>query len=217
MSENVSATELTSQYAAQVSADLERNAKEQQRISAEIAALQEQLAAHQRDHTVLVSIQQAIGAAPASAEPAALSDSATVPAPRTAKKTAKSGTGKRARTKKTAPAPRRDTAAKPAAEKDAGKAESVKTAQPTLVELIRGHLTEQSEPRSAAEIATVLGQAHPDRSVKTTVVRTTLEGLVAKSQAQRSKQGNSVFYTASAVPEQAAAPQAEEQSAPAGA
>jgi hypothetical protein len=93
----------------------------------------------------------------------------------------------------------------------------VKTAQPTLVELIRGHLAEQSEPRSAAEIAAALGQAHPDRSVKTTVVRTTLEGLVAKSQAQRSKQGNSVFYTASAVPEQAAPPQAEEQPAPAGA
>jgi hypothetical protein len=81
MSEDVSATELTSQYAAQVSADLERNAKEQQRIGAEITALQEQLAAHQRDHAVLVSIQQAIGAAPASAEPAALSDSITVPAP----------------------------------------------------------------------------------------------------------------------------------------
>ncbi|UUU29000.1 BlaI/MecI/CopY family transcriptional regulator [Streptomyces sp. CA-210063] len=215
MSENVSATELTSQYSAQVSADLERNAKEQQRIGAEIAALQEQLAAHQRDHAVLVSIQQAIDAAPASAEPAAPSDSTTVPAPRGTKKTAESGTGKRARTKKTAPAPRRGTAGKPAAEKDAGKAESVKTAQPTLVELIRGHLSEQSEPRSAAEIAADLGQAHPDRSVKTTVVRTTLEGLVAKSQAQRSKQGSSVFYTASAAPEQAAALQAEEQPAPA--
>ncbi|BBC29073.1 uncharacterized protein SGFS_003640 [Streptomyces graminofaciens] len=221
MSENVSTTELTSQYSAQVSADLERNAKEQQRIGAEIAALQEQLAAHQRDHTVLVSIQQAIGATPASAEPAAPSDSTTVPAPRAAKETAKSGTGKRAQTKKTATAPRRGTAGKPAADKDAdkgaGKAQSAKTAQPTLVELIRGHLSEQSEPRSAAEIAAALGQAHPDRSVKTTVVRTTLEGLVAKSQAQRSKQGSSVFYTASAVPEQAAPPQAEEQPAPAGA
>lgn len=217
MPEDVSATELTSQYTAQVSADLERNAKEQQRIGAEIAALQEQLAAHQRDHAVLVSIQQAIGAAPAAAEPAAPSDSTTVPAPRTAKKTAKSGTGKRAQTKKTASAPSRGTAGKPAAEKGAGKAAPVKSAQPTLVELIRGHLAEQSEPRSAAEIAAALGEAHPDRSVKTTVVRTTLEGLVAKSQAQRSKQGNSVFYTASAVPEQAAPPQVEEQPAPAGA
>ncbi|MFV5997980.1 hypothetical protein ACNPQM_37810, partial [Streptomyces sp. NPDC056231] len=46
-----------------------------------------------------------------------------------------------------------------------------------------------------------LAQAHPDRGVKTTVVRTTLEGLVAKSQAQRTKQGSSVFYTAADVSE----------------
>ncbi|MFD9394017.1 hypothetical protein ACFWBB_25750 [Streptomyces sp. NPDC060000] len=213
MSEDASATELTSQYTAQVTADLERNAKEQQRLSAEIAALQEQLAAQQRDHTVLLSIQQAIGAAPVSAEPSALPDSAAaVPAPRAAKKTAESGSGKRARTRKTAPAPRQATSGKPAAEKASGKAGSAKTVQPTLVDLIRGHLSEQNEPRSAAEIAATLGKAHPDRSVKTTVVRTTLEGLVAKSQAQRSKQGTSVFYTASAVPERA-----EEQPAPAGA
>jgi hypothetical protein len=216
MSENVSATELTSQYTAQVTADLERNAKEQQRIGAEIAALQEQLAAHQRDHTVLVNIQQAIGAAPASAEPSAPTDGAVVPAPRATKKTAESGTGKRARVKKTAPQPRRGTSGKPATE-DADKAEPAKIAQPTLVDLVRGHLAEQSEPRSAAEIATALGQTHPERSVKTTVVRTTLEGLVAKSQAQRTKQGTSVYYTAPATPEQAAPPQTDEQPAQASA
>ncbi|OQR63380.1 hypothetical protein B6E66_13595 [Streptomyces maremycinicus] len=211
MSENVSATELTSQYTAQVTADLERNTKEQERLSAEIAALQEQLAAQQRDHTVLVSIQQAIGAAPVSAEPSTLPASAPVPvpAPRATKKTRGSGASKRAQAKKTAPAPRRAKADKPASP----KAEPEKTVQPTLVELIRGHLNEQSEPRSAAEIAASLGQTHPDRSVKTTVVRTTLEGLVAKSQAQRSKQGTSVFYAASAEQEQAA-PQTEEQDVP---
>ncbi|WP_230193485.1 hypothetical protein [Streptomyces coriariae] len=212
MSENT--TELTSQYTAQVSADLERNAKEQERIGAEIVALQEQLAAHQRDHAVLVGIQQAIAAAPAAAEPSVLPDSAAVPAPRAAKKQAEPSAGK-ARPKNTAPAPRRSAAGKPAAKKaptKSGKAEPATTAQPTLVDLVRGHLTEQSEPRSAAEIAATLGQAHPDRSVKTTVVRTTLEGLVAKSQAQRSKQGSSVFYTAAAVPERAA-----EQPAAAGA
>ncbi|TQJ37089.1 hypothetical protein [Streptomyces sp. SLBN-115] len=212
MSENT--TELTSQYTAQVSADLERNAKEQERIGAEIVALQEQLAAHQRDHAVLVGIQQAIAAAPAAAEPSVLPDSAAVPAPRAAKKQAEPSAGK-ARPKNTAPAPRRSAAGKPAAKKastKSGKAEPATTAQPTLVDLVRGHLTEQSEPRSAAEIAAALGQAHPDRSVKTTVVRTTLEGLVAKSQAQRSKQGSSVFYTAAAVPERAA-----EQPAAAGA
>lgn len=211
MSENASTTELTSQYTAQVNADLERNAKEQERLGAEIAALQDQLAALQRDHTVLVSIQQAIGAAPAPAEPAAQSDSVAVPAPRK-ETTTKSGTAKRTRTKKTAPQPRRATAGKSSAEKQAGKTEAAKTAQPTLVDLVRRHLTEQSEPRSAAEIATTLGQTHPERKIKTTVVRTTLEGLVARNQAQRTKQGSSVYYTAPEGKGQATPAQDEEES-----
>jgi hypothetical protein len=46
--------------------------------------------------------------------------------------------------------------------------------------------------------------------VKTTVVRTTLEGLVAKSHAHRTKQGSSVFYTTVAASEPAPAePQPE--------
>jgi hypothetical protein len=210
MSENVSATELTSQYTAQVKADLERNIKEQERLSAEIAALQDQLAALQRDHTVLVNIQRAIEAAPAPAEPAAQSDSVAVPAPRK-ETTTKSATGKRTRTKKTAAQPRRATAGKSTAEKKAGKTEAAKSAQPKLVDLVRRHLTEQGEPRSAAEIATALGQTHPERNIKATVVRTTLEGLVARNQAQRTKQGTSVFYTAPGGPGQAAPAQSGEQ------
>ncbi|MHC3469394.1 hypothetical protein ACYF6T_11810 [Streptomyces sp. 7R007] len=66
---------------------------------------------------------------------------------------------------------------------------------PTLVALIRSYLAEQSEPCSAAEVATALSERHPDRVIKTTVVRTTLEGLVARGSAQRLKQGHSVFYT----------------------
>ncbi|WKX06251.1 hypothetical protein [Streptomyces sp. NL15-2K] len=219
MSENISATELTSQYTAQVKADLERNTKEQERLSAEIAALQDQLAALQRDHTVLVSIQRAIEVAPAPAEPAAQSDSVAVPAPRK-ETTTKSGTGKRTRTKKAAAQPRRATAGKSTAEKNAGKTEAAKnagkteaakSAQPKLVDLVRRHLTEQGEPRSSAEIATALGQAHPERNIKATVVRTTLEGLVARNQAQRTKQGTSVFYTAPDGPGQTAPAQSGEQ------
>ncbi|MDN3029670.1 hypothetical protein [Streptomyces sp. S.PB5] len=67
--------------------------------------------------------------------------------------------------------------------------------QPTLVSLIRAYLAQQSEPCSAAEVASALSEGHPDRIIKTTVVRTTLEGLVARSTAQRLKQGHSVFYT----------------------
>ncbi|MFD0229311.1 hypothetical protein ACWGPD_25295 [Streptomyces hirsutus] len=174
--------------------DLERNIKEQERIGAEITALQERLAALRQDHTVLMSVQQALGITPAPAKPAAQPESAALPSPR---KAAATGPGKR-------------TARKPAAKKSAGTASgAAKTARPTLVDLIRGHLAEQREPRSAAEISAALGQAHPERDIKTKVVRVTLEGLVAKSQAQRTKQGASVYYTAPAAPEPTAATQTE--------
>jgi hypothetical protein len=259
-----SATELASQYSVQVSDDLERNVKEQERVSAEITALQQQLASLQHDHALLVNMQQALGLAPAparqatAAEPAA--DAATVPAPRDSAAT-ETDAGKRTRSRKTAGTSKRAAATKsgarqaskagtkPATAKPAGKsttagpvekpaakssapkspaddataakapakaagkpaAKKASTrsassssrqapAQPTLVELVRGHLGEQSEPRSAAEVATALAAAHPGRNVKTTVVRTTLEGLVAKNQAQRSKQGTSVYYTATDAP-----------------
>ena len=193
------ATELTSQYAAQVTGDLERNVKEQERITADIASLQQQLAALQHDHAVLVNMRQALGITEAPAEPAATSESATVPSPRKKASAARSG---KQRAAKSAAAPQKAAAKKPAA-----KAEGATTAaQPTLVELIRRHLAESKEP----EISTALGQAHPERQITTKVVRVTLEGLVAKSQAERSKQGRSVFYTAPA-PEPAGGPEAEAQ------
>ncbi|MFJ9753144.1 hypothetical protein [Streptomyces chartreusis] len=86
-----------------------------------------------------------------------------------------------------------------------------KAAHPTLVELVSRYLIEQGEPRSAAEVATMLSQAHPDRGIKTTVVRTTLENLVAKNRAQRVKQGSSVFYTAPDGQKATAAPKSEPQ------
>ncbi|MEU3897507.1 hypothetical protein [Streptomyces sp. NPDC045251] len=258
------ATELASQYSVQVTDDLERNLKEQERISAEITSLQQQLAALQHDRALLVNMQQALGITPPepAAEPATAADSATVPAPRdgaTAEPaTAEPATGKRTRGRRTAAAPKRAAAPKPGAKpstkssaKPAAKsaarskpaAKSAKStpkqaskpsakaaaktavkkpsppqpasAQPTLVELVRTHLTEQSEPRSAAEITTALGRAHSERTIKTTVVRTTLEGLVARNQAQRTKQGTSVYYTATDAPEAAKQQDTEEKATPA--
>ncbi|MFF3658153.1 hypothetical protein [Streptomyces olivochromogenes] len=202
VSSNSQSTELTSQYIAQVTGDLERNAKEQERVAAEVEALQEQLRALQHDHTVLVNMQDALGGP----SPALEVEAAAAPTvPHQASAEPKQSKGKKAAVtsaKKTAPK-------KPAAKASSVKA-STAAAKPTLVELIRGHLEKQSEPRSAAEITTALTQAHPDRSVKTTVVRTTLEGLVAKSHAHRSKQGSSVFYTTAVTSEPAPAePQQE--------
>lgn len=202
MSETTISTELTSQYVAQVTGDLERNVKEQERITAEIAALQEQLAALQHDHTVLVNMRQALGITPDPAEAAAEPQSpAAVPSPRRKAGTAPGGKPK---ARKSTGARGKAPATKPAAK----AASATKTTAPTLVELIRRQLLEEKEPRSAAEISAALGQAHPERQITTKVVRVTLEGLVARSQAERTKQGKSVFYTA---PTTAAAPEAETQ------
>ena len=193
-------TELTSQYVSQVTNDLEHNLKEQERITAEIAVLQEQLTTLQQDHGVLLNMRQALGlAAPAGR--------AVVPAPRK-----KSGGTRRADDKKPAvkkPVAKRAAAKKPAAKKTATKEAARKAtaaepaakkaspsepAQPTLIELVRRHLAEQKEPRSAAEVSEALGRAYPERGIQSKVVRTTLENLVAKNGAQRTKQGTSVFY-----------------------
>jgi hypothetical protein len=201
------ATGLTSQYIAQVAGDLESNVQEQERIGADIAALQQQLTALQQDQSVLVNIQQALGVTHEPDKPSAAAESAVVPTPQ--QKTEAASPSKR-RARKTTTV-RETTARKPAARKPTPKA-STTGVRPTLVELIRRHLAEQNEPRSAAEISTALSQAHPERGIKTKVVRVTTEGLVAKSQAQRTKQGASVFYTAPNTPEPTTAPQAEKTS-----
>ncbi|MFJ3037585.1 hypothetical protein [Streptomyces tendae] len=275
-----SATELASQYSVQVTDDLERNVKEQERVSAEITALQQQLAALQHDHALLVNMQQALGItsppSPSAPEPAAAPESAAVPAPRGGA-APRSAAGKSTRSRKATTAPKRAATPKPSAKavtkpsakavskpaakkaarpavttttetaaetadktaprttakaadkapaktaektavksaaKTGGKPAAKKAAardagRPTLVELVREHLAGQREPRSAAEVTTALGEAHSGRTVKTTVVRTTLEGLVAKNQAQRTKQGTSVYYTAT----EAAAPGREQRPA----
>lgn len=200
------ATGLTTQYAAQVAGDLERNLKEQERISGEVAALQEQLAGLQQDHAVLVSVQQALGVSSVPVEPSAGPAAAAVPAPRK-KPATKPAQG--AQAKKSAAPGRKPAAKKNTSRKTPDKAGS-KAAQPTLVELVREHLAAQSEPRSAAEIATALDGQHPERAIKTTVVRNTLEGLVAKNHAERTKQGSSVLYTAP-DPAQSAADSKESQ------
>ncbi|MFI5799749.1 hypothetical protein [Streptomyces sp. NPDC051677] len=190
MSETTAATtELTSQYSTQVAGDLERNLKEQERIGGEIEALQAQLAALQQDHAVLVNIQQALGIPAAPAQPAR-ETVAAVPAARKRKTAATPGADQRTRARKSAGSQQRT------GKKSAAASPTAQSPQPKLVGLVREHLTGQHEPRSAAEIASVLEQQHPEREIKTKIVRLTLEGLVAKSQAQRTKQGRSVFYTA---------------------
>lgn len=176
-------TELKAHYAAQMAEDLERNAKEQERITAELTALQDQLIALQRDQQLLESVQQALG----EHDPAtgASSDRSTETTPTSVPRQTRTKRSPGPKAKKIAAAPVKKPmkAVKPAG-------------QPTLGELIRNYLADQPEPRSAAEIADGLAQTHPGRNAKATVVRTTVEGLVAKGHVERTKQGKSVFYTA---------------------
>ncbi|MFJ2262896.1 hypothetical protein ACIOKD_32085 [Streptomyces sp. NPDC087844] len=226
------ATELKTQYAAQVAADLERNTKEQERIGAEVESLQEQLSALQHDQTLLAELQRALGGDKAAAN----AKGGSVPAPSVPRQaTATAGGRKKATTTKSAAtkatgksaskagvpksAVAKPATAKPAASKTEAKPAAAESgdakpaaAKPTLVELIREHLGRQSEPRSSAEVATALAEAHPEREIKPKVVRTTVEGLVAKGQVQRTKQGSSVFYTTSRAA--AADTPAEQDTAP---
>ena len=121
------------------------------------------MAAVRNDHAVLLNLRQVLGT-PTKPDSPATPPGAAVPAPR--KKAAAPGerTGTR---KSTAPA------GKQTGKKAAAKASTVPSG-PTLVDLVREHLADQREPRSAAEISTELGRQHPERTIKATVVRTTL-------------------------------------------
>lgn len=191
-------TNLKAQYAAQVAADLENNAKEQERIGSDIAALQRQLEELERDHALLLSMQQALAADPAAAPdgPAGGGTAkARLPRARRPKDGSPERGGRVTKAARRAPEgrqPKGATAARPAR----GRGARGRTGGPTLREVVSRLLAEHHEPRSAAEITTALAESHPERKVSPTVVRNTLEALVAKGQAHRSKQQKSVFYTA---------------------
>ncbi|MFD8339888.1 BlaI/MecI/CopY family transcriptional regulator [Streptomyces solisilvae] len=191
---------LKSQYAAQITTDLERNTADHERLGSEIAALQQQLLVLENNRALLLGMRQSLGdAATGDVLPedsdvtgsengsSATRKSASLPATRKPKKKADTTSGKRKK-----------------AESGRSQSKRVRNASvPTLGGLIRDDLTQHGEPRSAAEITAALAQALPDREIKATVVRSTLEALVAKGQAHRTKQKRAVFYSATA-PETAA-------------
>lgn len=65
---------------------------------------------------------------------------------------------------------------------------------PTLVELVVRYLEGRTEPTSVLDVTEMLNNHDEDRTVSTVVVRNTLESLVAKGVAERSKEGRSVHY-----------------------
>ncbi|MFF1464328.1 hypothetical protein [Streptomyces sp. NPDC058330] len=186
MSGHLPTTSVTADYAQRVSDDLSANRNEQERVRAELARLQDELVRLEDSEQVLTKMQEVLGG--------------------TAKRVAKQSKGRKTAA---APEPRR-SGSKTAAGKSAAapgrrtpkKASSPKKlGEPTWLELTTSYLGGQSEPKSAAEVAASLTEAHPERAVQVTVVRNTLEQGVAQGLLERSKQGRSVFYSpASAAP-----------------
>lgn len=119
---------------------------------------------------------------------------AEAPAKRTtAKKTAvKETTAKKATAKK--------PGAKQAAAKQAPAAKKTtasKAGEPALSEMLLSVLGKHAgQPRTASEVASDLQREYPERARDINTVRNTLERLVAKSRVERTKQKNTVLYTA---------------------
>ncbi|MEU9346470.1 hypothetical protein AB0D74_35220 [Streptomyces sp. NPDC048278] len=183
-------TELASEYSARIARDLEVNAEEQDRLATEIAALEEQLRAVRENRVVLERLQQAL-----TPQATAASAPVSVPAPGTADADADAVVPHQ----RTEPAPNRRSLPRQ------GAAEP----KPSLVDAVHAYLAQQREPRSATDVAEAIRAGQPGRTIKTTVIRTTLENLVARNRARRTKQGRAVFYTLSSA-EASEAPEAPE-------
>jgi hypothetical protein len=68
----------------------------------------------------------------------------------------------------------------------------------TLRDLIHDYLGSLRQPAAVSEVTEAMARLYPQRRVQVPVVRNTLEGLVAKGLAVRSKQDRLVFYRAAA-------------------
>ncbi|CAL9324511.1 hypothetical protein SUDANB66_06568 (plasmid) [Streptomyces sp. SudanB66_2053] len=92
---------------------------------------------------------------------------------------------------------RKAAAAQTAARKNTtARSTSRKRGGPTLGELVLAVLhNNPGEPRTATEVAEDLAREYPERARDTNNVRNALEGLVAKSLIERSKQKHTVHYT----------------------
>ncbi len=196
---------LKSQYAAQITADIERNSTDHERLSSEITALQQQLLVLENNRALLLGMQQSLGDEAIDAVPGNTAVSGSENGASAARKSAKrSATGNPR--KKTGTASGRRKGAEPGG----SRTKRVREASvPTLRDLIHGNLAQHGEPRSAAEVTAALTQALPDREIKATVVRSTLEALVAKGEAHRTKQQRSVLYSAAAPDAAAGAARAQ--------
>ncbi|WP_308343623.1 hypothetical protein [Streptomyces sp. MK37H] len=187
-------TNLKSQYAAQINTDLERNSADHERLSAEITALQQQLLVLEKNRALLLGMRQSLGDEATGDVPENTDVSGSDDGASGARKSADRSTTDN-------PKKKTDTTSGKRKGTESGRSRTKRVREagvPTLRDLIRDDLAQHAEPRSAAEVTAALTQALPDREVKATVVRSTLESLVAKGEAHRTKQQRSVFYSVAA-------------------
>ncbi|MEU6935678.1 hypothetical protein ABZ943_03005 [Streptomyces rubiginosohelvolus] len=180
MSGNLPVQSVTADYAQRVADDLSANRSDQERVRSELARLQDELVRLAESEQVLTKMQEVLGGTPKqAAKQRKGGKGAAVPAAR--------GSNRKKAAGKVAAAAGRKTSKKTVSPKKAG--------EPTWLELTTAYLGGQSEPRSAAEVAASLTEAHPERTVQVAVVRNSLEQGVAQGLLERSKQGRSVFYS----------------------
>ncbi|MFF3492917.1 hypothetical protein ACFYWS_16330 [Streptomyces sp. NPDC002795] len=207
MSDTTPQAELKSRYADRIQDDIAHNESELKRVSEEITALQAQLGTLEENRTLLESMLKSLGSGtlpplPAPAAEKAVGKTAGKVPRQKARDTTATKPAQAKKTRETAGAPAKAAkAAKPdkaaAATKPAAPAtEKTEPQGSTLVELIVSQLGSETSPRSAAEITSTLQKTHPKREFSTKVVRNTLEALVAKARAERTRQQRSVFYVA---------------------
>ncbi|MFE6946493.1 hypothetical protein [Streptomyces chartreusis] len=180
-------------YAPQLAADLEKNLAAQERLRTEERWLRATL----KSLPTLSDLpQEAPGAPEATPEPEPSRTAAETPIPpprgeesrppaASARKAARSKGGTKAPAAKATT--RKSTTAGNTSRKSGG---------PTLGGLVLAVLNNNpGEPRTAAEVTEDLAREYPERARDTNNVRNALEGLVAKSLIERSKQKNTVHYT----------------------
>ncbi|WP_431964778.1 hypothetical protein [Actinacidiphila sp. bgisy160] len=193
-------------YATRLAEDLDNNANEREKVRVQLAELQNRLAQLEQEREWLTHLQGTVAGAPSVAMPAQPAGEATagdetgqpevtpaaqpVPRPRGRKKPAGEPTAHKARKRTAAP----EDVRKP-------KRATSRSSEPTLRSLVADILAASSEPRMVSEFVDTLAKQHPSRATPSApVVRNTLEALVAKGLAERSRQQGSVFYTPASVP-----------------
>lgn len=194
---------LLSDYEARIAADLESNREAHERVTRQMAELAGSLKTLEQDREMLLSMQRVFKEDTAKA--AAELTKADVPGrTRTRKKTAATvPSARKAGSSKTG------TGNKAPGKRAQSLVGSTDTRTPSLVQLVRDHLS--GEPRTAAEVQEAVSAQHPDRPISVNAARTSLEALVAKGTAQRSRQGRAVFYSTPATePEPVSSTQASE-------